>query len=447
MGLGKTNEIIWLAETLKRRGKIDHCLIICGVDSLRQNWKKEIGRFSTESCMVLGERVSKTGSVSYMTVPERCEILRGEISEFFVIVNAATLRSDEFIESLRKSKTRFGMVAVDEVHCFATKSSLQGGNLLKIKADYQVAATGTPITNSPISAYMPLSWTGNDRSTLTDYKGQYCVFGGFKDSQVIGYKDLDMLREEIDSCSLRRTLDQVRGDMPKKTVVAEVVEMCDAHRKFYEAVKKGVKEEADKVELNASNLLALTTRLRQATADPGILTTERIPSSKILRAEELTRELVASKEKVVVLSCFKEPIYRLAESLSDLSPLICTGDQKDIDVAKSVERFQSDPDSMVFLGTHSKCGTGITLNAASHMICLDEMWTAAKNNQSFDRIYRVSNTRPAFITVLTCQGTIDERVHEIARKKQDLSDYVIDGKEEALGKSLQKEMAAALREL
>lgn len=37
MGLGKTNEIIWLAETLKRRGKIDHCLIICGVDSLRQN--------------------------------------------------------------------------------------------------------------------------------------------------------------------------------------------------------------------------------------------------------------------------------------------------------------------------------------------------------------------------------------------------------------------------
>jgi SNF2 family DNA or RNA helicase len=37
MGLGKTNEIIWYAETLKRRGIIDHRLIICGVDSLRQN--------------------------------------------------------------------------------------------------------------------------------------------------------------------------------------------------------------------------------------------------------------------------------------------------------------------------------------------------------------------------------------------------------------------------
>lgn len=37
MGLGKTLEIIGYAETLKSRGLIDHCMIICGVDSLRQN--------------------------------------------------------------------------------------------------------------------------------------------------------------------------------------------------------------------------------------------------------------------------------------------------------------------------------------------------------------------------------------------------------------------------
>lgn len=37
MGIGKTVEIIGYAETLKSRGLIDHCLIICGVDSLRQN--------------------------------------------------------------------------------------------------------------------------------------------------------------------------------------------------------------------------------------------------------------------------------------------------------------------------------------------------------------------------------------------------------------------------
>ena len=35
MGLGKSATIMWLAETLKRRGLIDHCFIICGVNSLK----------------------------------------------------------------------------------------------------------------------------------------------------------------------------------------------------------------------------------------------------------------------------------------------------------------------------------------------------------------------------------------------------------------------------
>lgn len=36
-GCGKTNQIIWYAETLKRRGLIDHCLIIVGINSLKSN--------------------------------------------------------------------------------------------------------------------------------------------------------------------------------------------------------------------------------------------------------------------------------------------------------------------------------------------------------------------------------------------------------------------------
>ena len=71
MGLGKTNSIIWLAETLKRRGLIDHCFIICGVNSLKQNWKKEIAKFSTESAIVLGEHVTRTGNISYKSIEKR----------------------------------------------------------------------------------------------------------------------------------------------------------------------------------------------------------------------------------------------------------------------------------------------------------------------------------------------------------------------------------------
>ena len=306
MGLGKTNEIIWYAETLKRRGIIDHCLVICGVDSLRQNWKKEIQKFSTESCVVLGEKVSKKGKVSYASVDQRAKQLLEPIEEFFVVVNVATLRSDKIIEAFKKSPNRFGLIAVDEAHKISNKSSQQGSNLLKLESPYKIAATGTPIVNSPLSAYLLLSWTGNDQATLTTYKSNYCEFGGFGDKQVIGYKNLDVLKEEMDSCSIRRTLDQVRSDMPLKTVHYEVIEMSDAHRKFYDAVKEGVKEEADRVELKSGNLLALTTRLRQATACPAILTTQDIMSTKLERCIELVDDLISQGEKVVILSTFKE---------------------------------------------------------------------------------------------------------------------------------------------
>jgi SWI/SNF-related matrix-associated actin-dependent regulator 1 of chromatin subfamily A len=429
MGLGKTNSIIWLAETLKRRGVIDHCFIICGVNSLKQNWKKEIATFSTESAVVLGEYVTRNGKIRYRPMDKRAQQLKDPIEELFVITNLESLRDDRIIEAFKNSKNRFGMIAFDEAHKAATKSSQQGTNLLKLEAPFKIAATGTLITNNPLSAYVPLSWTGNDESTLTTYKSQYCNFGGFKNAQVIGFKNLEILQEEIASCSLRRTLDQVRSDMPAKTVTVELLELEDDQRKFYEAIKEGVKEEADKIELKSANLLALTTRLRQATACPSLLTTQNVSSCKVDRCLELIQELTSQGEKVVVLSVFKETLNELAAKLGQFRFSVNTGDTPDAVVANNVSRFQEDPNEQVFAGTFGKVGTGWTLNAASYMICLDTPYTDAMFSQATDRVWRVTNTRPAFITVLQCSDTIDERVWEIIETKKELGEYLVDGVE------------------
>ena len=449
MGTGKTNMIIWLAETLKRRGLIDHCFIICGVNSLKQNWKKEIQKFSTESAVVLGEYTTRTGTIRYRSIDKRAEQLKSPIEEFFIITNLESLRDDRIVEAFNKSSNKFGMIAFDEAHKAATKSSQQGTNLLKLEAPFKVAATGTLITNNPLSAYVPLSWTNNDQSTLTNYKSQYCNFGGFKNSQVIGFKNLEVLQEEISSCSIRHTLDQVRKDMPPKTVTVEVLEPDDDQRKFYEAIKEGVKEEADKIELKTSSLLALTTRLRQATACPSLLTTQEVSNCKIDRCVELIQELTSQGEKVVVLSVFKETLNELAAKLGEFRFSINTGDVPDAVVAANVERFMEDPREQVFSGTFGKVGTGWTLNATSYMICLDTPYTAAMFDQGCDRVYRVNNTRPAFITVLQCKDTIDERVWQIVETKKELGEYLVDGVEftNTNNTRLDDELRAILRDL
>jgi SNF2 family DNA or RNA helicase len=237
--------------------------------------------------------------------------------------------------------------------------------------------------------------------------------------------------------------------MPPKTVTVELLEPDEDQLKFYEAIKEGVKEEADKIELKTSSLLALTTRLRQATACPSLLTTQDVSNCKIDRCVELIQELTSQGEKVVVLSVFKETLKELEAKLGQFRYSINTGDTPDAVVGSNVERFQEDPKEQVFAGTWGKVGTGWTLNSAAYLICLDTPYTAAMFDQGTDRIYRVNNTRPAFITVLQCQDTIDERVWQIIEAKKELGDYLVDGVEmrDVNNSKLDDELRAILRDL
>lgn len=428
MGLGKTAQIIHIAEELKAQQKIEHCLIICGIATLRGNWKKEIRIHSNETYRILGEKINKNNNISYLGIKDRIEELLKPINEFFIIVNVETLRSDEFIDALKYGPNNIGMIVVDEVHKCANKSSAQGTNLLKIKAPYQIAATGTLLTNAPVNAYLPLKWLDIDKSTLTTYKKQYCEFGGFGGHEVIGYKNLDILKDEIESNSLRRTKEDVLKDLPPKTILNEIVTLSDEHRKFYNDVKRGVKEECDKINLSTNNLLSLVTRLRQATACPQILTSNNIKSSKLERCVDLVDELIERGEKVVVFSTFKESVKYLAEELKKYKPLVCTGDTKDSIVDTNIDLFQNNDDYKLIIATHQKLGTGVTLNKASYMIFIDTPFTAAAFQQSCDRIYRIGTKKPVFIYNLICEDTIDERVSQIITKKQAMSDYIIDDK-------------------
>jgi SNF2 family DNA or RNA helicase len=426
-GTGKTFSTICLAETLKRRGLIDHCFIICGINALKQNWKKEIKKFSNESAMVLGEYTTRNGTIRYRSVEKRAQQLKNPIEEFFIITNIETLRDDRIVEAFKKSENRFGLIAVDEIHKAAgNKSAQQTSNLLKLDAPFKLGMTGSLIVNSPVSAYSSLVFTENDNSTLTNFKSLYCNFGGYKNTAILGYKNLEVLQEEIQACSLRRTLNDVREDLPPLTVDVEYLEMDDEQQKFYEAIKEGVKEEADKIDLKSGNLLALTTRLRQSTACPSVLTTQAIDSVKVERAFELIEEITAQGEKVVVFSMFKEPLHQLAAKLQGFRFSLNTGDTSDFELSNNVDRFQDDPNEQVFLGSYARAGTGLTLNSSMYMICIDTPYTYALFNQACQRCHRVNNTRPAYIKVLVCSDTIDERVQEIVETKKELGEYLID---------------------
>lgn len=427
MGLGKSLQAIYLAEELYNKGKIEHCLIICGVNTLKYNWKKEINRHSKLSCVIIGEKTLKNGKTVIGSVSERKDHLKNKIDEFFIITNIETLRDNDIIKLLNGNKNKIDMIIVDELQACKSLKTQQGKNLLKLnKAKYKLGMTGTLLLNEPLDAYVPLRWIGVEKSNQSTFKTCYYILGGHFHNIFLGYRNLSILKDQLEKYSLRRTKDIL--DLPPKTIIPEYLEMNDKQSKFYDDIKHGIIDEVDKVEMTTTSLLAMVSRLRQATACPGILTTDSIQSTKIERAIELTEDIINNGDKVVIFSTFKQTAYELAANLKKYNPILATGDSNDTEVSKSVDDFQNDPESKIFIATWQKCGTGITLTAASYMIFIDTPWTDAIFQQSCDRIYRIGTKNSVFIYNLICKDTIDERVWEILQDKKALSEYVIDDK-------------------
>ena len=424
-GLGKTLQLIYLAQELKEKEGIEHCLIICGLNTLKNNWKDEIHKHSDMSCMILGERKTKNGKIKIGSVQERLDDLKKPIEEFFIITNIETLRNDGVIKELKNNKNnKIDMIILDEGHVCKSPTSIQGKNLLKLSAKYMILATGTILMNSPLDAYVPLKWIGADRSTYTNFKFYYCNFTGQFNNILLGYRNMDILKDQLEDVSLRRTKDLL--DLPEKTVITEYVDMNDKQHSFYDNIKEGIIQQVDKVKMSTASLLAMVTRLRQATACPSILTTETIPSSKIERASDLAKQIVENGDKVVIFSTFKDSLHELEKEFNEIDYVVCHGDVSDSDINILKNRFQEDDNCKIMLATWQKMGTGITLTAASYAIFLDTPWTNAVFLQAQDRIHRIGSKKPVFIYNLVCKDTIDERVLELVESKGAISDYVVD---------------------
>lgn len=426
-GLGKTLQMILLAQELKQRGEINHCLIVCGINTLKYNWKKEIETHSNLSCRILGQKYNKKGKLTIGSISDRINDLKSAIDEFFVITNVETLRDNNIIKELTKGKNKFDMIVADELHKMKSPTSQQGKNFLKLQSKYQIGLTGTLLLNSPLDAYVPLKWINADNSTYTNFKYYYCTFTGPFNNILSGYKNIAVLKDQLEDVSLRRTKDIL--DLPPKNIIHEYVEMDAQQQLFYENIVNGVVEEVDKVELNTSTLLSMVTRLRQATVDPSILSSnETLTSAKLNRAIDLAKEILDTGEKVVIFSEYKAPLDILMNELKEYNPLLCTGDVKDTIISENVDKFQNEETNKVMCATISKMGTGITLTKASYAIFIDSSWTAAVNVQAEDRIYRIGSKSPVFIYYLWTKDTIDERVKEIVTDKEAISDFIVDSK-------------------
>ena len=173
------------------------------------------------------------------------------MDEYFIITNVESLRNEPItteIVKLCKNGT-IGMIAADEVHKMKNPSSQQGKAFLKLQADTMIAMTGTPLMNTPLDIYIILKWLGFEKHAFYAFKNHYCVLGGFGGYQVVGYRNLDELQENLDTVMLRRLKQDVL-DLPDKLYVDEFVEMTPKQEQIYREVTADIKAHIDEIQMS-----------------------------------------------------------------------------------------------------------------------------------------------------------------------------------------------------
>lgn len=435
MGLGKSKQIIDLACIRKQNLGIKHCLIVCGVNSLKWNWVEEVAKHSNEGAWILGQiRRKRSGKLVVGGNPDKIvdlDKLANPTSEmdypYFIITNVESLRNAEIAEKIKHlcDTGILGMVAVDEAHRCKNLETLQGAGLMQVQPYYRAAMTGTPLINTPLDLYALLKWLGYEPYAYKQFKYHFCEFDQW--GSIVGYKNIDQLRNQLGAIMIRRTKKEVL-DLPDKVYMSEYVDLTSEQVKLYNQVIDKVIEDpelADKLSFDC--LLAVKQRLRQVSGGIAPFTIKTNP--KLDRMEQLVEEAVYSGTKVIVYSNWIGGINPALERLQKYNPVVLTGETKDSDRQTLVNRFQNDPSVKVFCATIGAAGVGLTLTAATEVIFLDEPWNNATKEQAIDRCHRIGTTSKITIHTIMAYGTYDVEVHDIVLGKKILSDTFVDKKD------------------
>lgn len=442
-GLGKTKQVIDIAVARKQLYGYKHCLIICGVNSLKWNWVNEIHTHSNEEAYILGQRVKK-GKLVVGGNKDKLEdtslMLQDALESYFIITNIESLRDDAIVANLSVlcSQKRISMIAVDEIHKNKNPNSQQSKGLMKLETDCEIAMTGTPLMNTPLDLFIIFKWLGFEKWSFYKFRNHYCMMGGFGGHEIMGYKHLDEMQDRLNAIMIRRRKEDVL-DLPEKTYVDEYVEMLPKQKLIYDEVTASIKMNIDQIAI-APNPLAELIRMRQATGYTGILSSDIQESAKLDRMEEIVEDAVENGRKVVIFSNWTQMTDAIYERLyKKYSVGVITGNTKDEDRQQIVSTFQDTENTAfwhnrdykqmnVLIGTIGAMGTGLTLTEGTVEIFMDHPWNRALYDQAVDRCHRIGQNNNITIYNIMCKNTIDERIWNIVNEKGELSDAVVDGK-------------------
>jgi SWI/SNF-related matrix-associated actin-dependent regulator 1 of chromatin subfamily A len=344
------------------------------------------------------------------------------------------------------------LLVVDEAHYVknpkAQRTKLllgtKDGSVQPIQAKRRVFLTGTPIVNRPkelwplVEALDPQDMGRNFFGFMKRYTNAHHNGYGWDFS---GASNLEELQQRLRSkFMIRRLKADVLTELPAKRrqiillqATGAAARAVEAERAFYEAneaEQAAARAEAERMRAagNQEAYAAAVAKLRNA---QGVKFEEmsrlrhQTAVAKIPQVIEHLTDCLEGEEKIVVF-CYHHDV---ADAIAAAFPgaAVLTGQVSNMAVRQAaVDRFMTDPNCKLFIGSIMAAGVGLTLTAASHVVFAELDWVPGNISQAEDRCHRIGQRNSVLVQHLVFDRSIDARMAQMIIEKQAVIEAAID---------------------
>ena len=439
MGLGKTIQLIAFLLHLKEQKTLERPTLLVCPTSVLGNWEREVKKFGPTLTAFLYHGDKRPQGKAFAKAVQGNDL---------VITSYALVSRD--IKDLQPIVWQG--VVLDEAQNIKNPDAKQSQAVRQLDAQFRIALTGTPVENRLSELWSILDFLN------PGYLGPKNFFQRRFATPIERYGDtasLQTLRSLVQPFLLRRlkTDRDIIQDLPDKQEMTVFCGLSSEQASLYQhTVDRSLAEiEAAEGIQRKGIILALLVKLKQICNHPGLFLKESevksqesestqnsklktqnsflSRSGKLQRLEEMIEEVVAEGDRALIFTQFAEWGKLLKAHLErqlGRETLFLYGSTSKKQREEMVDRFQHDPQGpRIFILSLKAGGVGLNLTRANHVFHFDRWWNPAVENQATDRVFRIGQTKNVQVHKFVCNGTLEEKVHELIESKKALAENVI----------------------
>lgn len=374
MGLGKTVQAIASMVAIKNIGEY-RFLVVCPA-SVLINWCREIKKFSDLSVIKLhGDNRDYA------------------FKEWISFGGVGVTTFETLVKLDFSAVNNISLMVVDEAHYVKNPKANRTVNLVKVclNCERVLFMTGTALENKVEEMSFLISCLNIDvAKEIEDYKH---------------LTSAPLFREKVSPVYLRRTREDVLKELPDLIISDEWCEL----------------NEDEKINYFNSTMEENFMSMRQVSWQVDVK-----KSSKANRLLEIVDNAKEDKRKVVVFSFFLNTIEKVKQMLGSICYGPINGSVPPEMRQQIIDDFSKGEDGSVLLAQIQAGGTGVNIQSASCVILCEPQLKPSTENQAISRTYRMGQTRNVIVYKLLCEDTVDERIVEILKTKENIFDNFAD---------------------